>query len=92
MREDTVIRIKPPLGLDQFHLGIRFRVAVRFDKRQIGRRQFFFNDDGFVFGTVSVSADLPHQIICIIEMQAIRYFVQMLLPQVLARESELHVE
>ena len=54
MRGKSVLRIEAALRVDQFHLGKE--IAVRFDKRQLGRGQLFLDDDGIVFGLRAVTS------------------------------------
>ena len=48
MRAESVLRIEAPLRVNQFQLREEFGIFVRFDERDIGRRQLLLDDDRFV--------------------------------------------
>src|SRR5579863_2363524 len=85
--EDAVVGVKPPLRFDQFHLRKRIGIAMRFHKRQLGRRQLFFDNDGLITRTILIARDFPDQIV-VIEVETIGNLVQMLVLQVLPRENQ----
>ena len=58
VRAKSVLRIEAPLRVDQLHLRKEFGIAVRFDKREVGRRQFLLDDDRLVLGPAPVALEL----------------------------------
>ena len=85
VRHHAVLRIEPPLRLDEHHF--REEIAVRIDERQVGRRQFLLDHDGHVLG---LRAEAPHlrQQVVVIQVQALgRWASDALLSGIRAPES-----
>ena len=56
VRGEAVLRIEPPLRVDQFHLREGAGIAVRFHKGQFAGGEFFFDDDRLVGRTFPEAA------------------------------------
>ncbi len=87
VRKNAVVRIEPPLGLDQFHLGKRFGIAMRLDERHVGGRQFVLDRDGLVLRAAAVPLYFAEEVV-VIEVQPVGDFVQMFLLEIFAGENQ----
>src|SRR5579872_95951 len=87
VRCQPILRIEAALSMNQLHLRERPRVAVRLDKGQFGRRQFFLDDDGNVLGFGAEAAD-PRGELVIFQVETFGDGRQVLHLQVFARQDE----